>query len=294
MKTKFYLALALIAALITSSCSSSNNNDWVVSQTIPGCFSNTIDNTSDANEINGNLSVSIAINYTKVNSEVTITNIKLPDGSSFPQLKLSELPITQTEGWYIIKADNLTVDTGSSNPPTITNFELRLFERQIGTGVSAEYQPAMAVSFIINSKYTVYITRAIQYLAGTTNCTGTNDSYSTKETYYVFGIDPSKKILEIAMRNARFVEGMPKMNFNLRNINFTMHGNTVLFNADALIPYVGNTPNDRYPITRLSGTLDPIRGFSISFDCTPGSMPGAEFMVNANGTFTDTPTSEEN
>lgn len=293
MKTKFYLALALIAALITSSCNTSNNNDWVISQTIPGCFSNTIDNTSDANEISGDLSVGISINYTKGNSEVIISKVKLPDGSSYPQMKLSELPITQKDGWYIIKADNVTVDTGSSSSPIITNFELRLLERQIGTGSSAEYQPALAVSFTINSKYTVYITRAIQYIAGTTNCIGANNSYSTKETFYAFGIDPSKQILEIAMRNVRFAEGMLKINFNLKNINFTMRGNTVIFNADTLIPYVGDTPNDRYPITHLSGTLDPINGFTITFDCTPGSVPGAEFMVNANGTFTDAPTTEE-
>ncbi len=292
MKTKLYLALALFAALITSSCKTTTN-DWVITQNLPGCFSNVIDNTTDANEINDGLSVGIAINYTQGNSEVIITGLKLPDGSSYNQLKFTELPITQNDSWYIIKSNNITVDTGSFSGPSITNLELRLLERQIGNGITAEYQPALSVSFTVNSKYTVYITRCIQFVAGTTICNGPNTSSSTKETFYIFNIDASKKILEIAMRDVRFVEGMPKMNFNLRNIPFTMRGNSVIFSADELKPYVGDAPNDKYPISNLSGTLDPLRGFSLVFDCTPGSVPGSEFTVSANGSFTDVPKTEE-
>ena len=89
------------------------------------------------------------------------------------------------------------------------------------------------------------------------------------------------------------MEPMKKMNFVVKNIDFKMEGGNAVFSAKTLIPTVGNTPNDKYPITNLSGSFDPINGFNLKFDCAPGSVPGQEFIVNAQGSFTDFPQNEE-
>lgn len=285
----------MVASLLTTSCNKSDDkNDWVISQNIPRCFANVIDESTGTSEIVGSMSVGISVNYTKINAEVAITGLKLPDGSSYSSFKLNDLAVAQNENWLVIQGSNPIPDTGSlSNVPVVSNFKLKLFERQIGSGVSADYQPALAISFVINSKYTVYITRQVNYIAGTTRCIGAGSDFSTKETFYVFGIDTEKGILEIVMQNAQFMANMPKMNFNLLNIPFKMEGNVVVFAIDEVTPTVGGTPNDKYPISNLSGTIHPENGFTLKFDCTPGAVQGMRFTVNASGTYSDSPTTAE-
>lgn len=285
MKKNIYLAIAFIAALITSSCDK-QNNDYVITQNIPGCFANVIDNANGNSELVSSMTVGISINYTQNNSEVVINGLKLPDGSSYSAMKLNGLSFDTKDGWLIVSGANVEGDTGNySQTVTITNFKLQILDRTI----NSEYLPALAVSFTVNEKYTVYATRIVQYLAGTTRC----GNFTTKATYYGFGLDASKKILEIAMQNAQFMEGMPKMNFNLKNISFTMNQNIINFSADALIPNIGNTPNDAYPISKLSGTIDPINGFTLKFDCAPRALNGATFTVDASGNFFDIPVADE-
>lgn len=288
MKKSFYLALAFIAALITTSCNKNENNDMVVSQTIPGCYSNVVDNTTGESTLSSGLTLSLSINYTRGNAEIILTGLKLPDGTSYANLKLSELPITQTEGWYVINAQSGKVDTGTSNVPTVESIGFKLLERYIAISQSSEYQPAFALSFVINSKYTVYVSHVVQYLAGTTTVTG-GPGFQTKETIYGFGIDPNKKLLEIAMIKAYLLPNMPKLNFNLKNIAFTCSGTTIHFAADAVTPLIGTTPYENFPITKLSGTLDPLSGFSLVFDCAPSTVQGTTFTVSATGTYTDQP-----
>ena len=98
-KTFKVIFAAAVLAMGLSSCIG-GDDDTTRSETIMNCFAY-VENLADR-EPSGftGLSYEIKLNYTKGTADVTINDMKLPDGKSYSSVKLSDMKFSiNKEGW---------------------------------------------------------------------------------------------------------------------------------------------------------------------------------------------------
>lgn len=277
---KLFLTI-LAAAAILSSCSNSGSNDYTVTTAIRDCFES-VTAKDGTNTVSGTtVNYSIEINYTKATANVVINGLKLADGTGTPDIQLRDLKVVGTEeGWLKITAPTAIPAATGGRTPAIDNLEINLL-----IAYNAVY--GFCTRFVMDNDYSVLSACNAYSLGATTTTSGAGQPFQTKNTIYSFRLNPSKKCLDLGLSNAQFMDKMPAMNFVLKEIPFTVYDKSVSFNAASLVPYVGNTPNEGFPITDLSGNLDFTKGLHLNFKCSPKTVQGVTFQTSASGTFLD-------
>ena len=101
---------------------------------------------------------------------------------------------------------------------------------------------------------------------------GENSTYSEDEFKISFAqANLSKQVVDITLEGPRFVEQMPEITMQLRNVPFSYSddGAQRLFNVAAVIPTVGGEEMAQYTISNLTGSVSKS---SISLNCDITAM----------------------
>ena len=287
-----YLSSLLLGCLLFASCNTETNNETITEQTLINAFAY-VTNIADGTSIyTGNIGYKVRINYTKATADVTVAGLKLTDGTAFPQFTLADMKVViDNKGWLVISGENMHPQvSGIASAIGIEKFQMRLYQRYIGSN----YSPAFCTTMNIDHKYTIASSYLNQYCFGTTVSTpAKGDAFETKSTEYTFTFNIETRCVSIKMNNAQFIEKMPAMNIELKNIPFTIQGDKAVFSIANIHPEQAGTPWAGFPITDLSGTVDFGNGFDLGFTCTPAPMGGQVYKVTvADGGFMPAEVSE--
>ncbi len=273
-KTFKVIFAAAVLAMGLSSCIG-GDDDTTRSETIMNCFAY-VENLADRQPSGfTGLSYEIKLNYTKGTADVTINDMKLPDGKSYSSVKLSDMKFSiNKEGWIELSASSLEAQAPDATLQ-LSSVDIRICDR-----VTAEMRlPGFYARYIVDAKYSVLSAASKQYQFGTTTSTWASGKYETTAVDYVFGFEPEARTVNILMKNCRFVEQMPAMNILLEKVPFTVSGSSANFNIESIVPKIGDTPFPGFTIKNLSGYYDFSTGFVATFQCTPETMP-LDFTVN--------------
>lgn len=265
------LCAACICVCALSSCDNENDNPTITQQVFPNFFASVTNMAEGVGAVYSNISYGVILNYTDMTADVQINGLRLPDGTSYPAMTLSQIPWTiDKSGWKVIKGSNLTPSV-SGISPVFNNFEFRIYERILDSEVPNVYSPGVFASFSIDSKYRVISTMSTQTLYGETESTSASGKeFDTHAIEYVVSFNTETRMLNITMNNARFEQDMPmNLNIELRNIPVTFTNSGMNFDVDAIIPSIGGTPFAAFPISNLRGYYNPGEGLEFSFRCDP-------------------------
>lgn len=291
MKKYFLILFAALGLTMTSCDSSSNNGEYTISQDLQGCFV-TSQNIADGTiENTGGVRYIVKINYTRGTIDLTVYNMKLPDGSTIAQMTLADLTgESDKDGWIkVSKASVVPLIGNTAANHTIEDFRLCLLQRVM----NGAYAPGFTVSYTLDGKYSIFSAPCAQIFGGTTLTTGSADPFQSKATLYGFYYDPAKSTIDLSIGYARFISSMPQMNFDLKAIPANMQPGIIRYNIDEIIPSMNNTPQEKFPISDLSGSIVYSTGFDINFRCKPAlpQFTGTTFSSTAHGTYFDMPES---
>lgn len=263
----------LVSLLCASSCSDSDNNGATSEKKFGSCFAYVEDLSAAAIATYTNVNYTLSLNYADNSAELTITNLRLPNGTAYPTMKVSGLRWKlNPEGWYEIEATGVKASVpGYSSAPTFTTLKVSYLERY----TDGSYDPCLAIRYLIDATYSVMSGYAYQHVWGTLGSIERNSGsqYITTSPYYQFFFNMETRQLEVTLYNARFMEGMPSgFDIVLKNIPFTISGTTAVWSMDAIIPYIGDTPFPSYAITDLRGSYNFASSFEMSFVCEPRGL----------------------
>jgi hypothetical protein len=270
------MAIAMVCGLC--SCND-NNSEQKATQTISSAYCYIIDKTTGKITHSDDLLYVMDFNYTKSTADITISNLTLPNGVSYGDFKVENVPLTYNNYWEICTTNTPSVSSASNRNPNISTFSLKLLDRTYS--LTLESIPGFFVSFTVDN-YTVQSSYAPFVLLGTTVSTPQGgDAYTTEETTYSVSLNHTAGTANIRINNARFHARMPEgliMDFKDIPFNYMADG-TISLSAEEVIPYIGNTPyNDQYPVSNLNALIDPTEGMDLQFTCTVFNTP---FSVNA-------------
>lgn len=276
MKTKLLALLGAAMLLVSTSCSNKYEDNTITQQSVTNCPTY-YTNIATSELKSGSTSYLIELNYTKALADITITNLTLPDGTSYPALSVKGLGFKLNEsGECVVTATSVQSEiTGFSNAPLVNDFKCTIVNRAIGS----EYVPGFSISFNIGS-FSVFATQAAHYFFGTTTSTSeSNEKYTDNSVAYTYAISKELNTVTLVMSGARFVKDMPAMDITLENLPLTVEGTTFRIIAPSVTPSINGTPFPAFPITNFSAYVDPIKGSNISFTCEPATMPGKYNVV---------------
>jgi hypothetical protein len=254
-----------------------NDNEQKATQTISDAYCYIINKTNGEITHSDDLTYVIDFNYTKYTADITILNLTLPNGESYSDVKISDVPFGYDNNWEVCSATNPTV-TANGSAPQITAFKLKVYDRLYSATLT--HIPGFFVSFNTGN-YTVQSSHEPFVLLGTTVSTPQNgEAYTSEESIYTVTLNHEAATADLTITNARFHARMPEgLEMVFKDIPFNyMADGTISLAADDVIPYIGNTPyNDQYPITNLNALITPDEGMDLQFTCTVFNIP---FSVN--------------
>ncbi len=291
------LSLALIACVGAVSCSDNNEVDTITRTDLTNYFANVQNVSTGVDACYSNVGYSVLLNYSKLTADVTISGLRLPDGTQFPTMTIAGMPWNiDATGRKVIQATNLTPSIpGFANVPVVGSFTMTIFDRILTVdGGQAVYSPGVCVKMLINDRFSVTSSYSPQQLFGTTASKSelTGSTFNTRATWYQVKFNPDTRRLTIVMNNARFAEEMTRgFNIELRDLPVTFKGTSMEFSVEAVTPYIGDTPFEQFPITNLKGSFDMSKGLNFEFDCAPRTMPGS-FEVDVETSFAVTATED--
>lgn len=297
----FPIFLGIISLLSSCGSESNDNNHFITSQPFNDLFSVVDDRVDGVRAFYNNMGYIIELDYTDLTADVTISGLKLTDGTAYPTMILRDLPWKiNSEGWSVITASNVKPEiTGFGDIPTFTSFELSLINRTIdvssipdlvtGGSESKAFLPGICAKFTLNSRYSILSSMPIQYVFGKLTSATTGTSYENKSVAYVVTLNSDTRTFSILLKGARFIGAMPAMDIVFDNIPFNVVGTSFTFDVDKLIPKIGNDPFPSFPITNLKGSYDFASGLKMQFECTPATMGGLKFNVNVDADYRQAP-----
>ena len=290
---KIFGAMCALFALAVASCTPSNDGETIQEQTFPSCFVYVTDLQDGTITHYNQVGYKLKINYTTQKGELTVSNLKLPDGTTYPAMTLKNLSLANDkEGWLMAMGKSVNPEmTGVGTKPVFENVELRL----LGRIVESSYVPAMLTQFTVNSRYKVASSFTGQFFFGKTKSVpvdGSSQPFETEGSTYMLNFDIEKQTLKMTINNAKFMDRMPDgMNIVLKDIPFMFAGTTAQWSVASITPELANVPQPNFPITNLVGVLDFTSGMKLSFVCAPviKNQPLGEFNVNADCKYTFIP-----
>jgi hypothetical protein len=276
LKHSIFAITAIAMACGFCSCDD-NDNEQKATQTISDAYCYIINKTNGEITHSDDLTYVIDFNYTKYTADITILNLTLPNGESYSDVKISDVPFGYDNNWEVCSATNPTV-TANGSAPQITAFKLKVYDRLYSATLT--HIPGFFVSFNTGN-YTVQSSHEPFVLLGTTVSTPQNgEAYTSEESIYTVTLNHEAATADLTITNARFHARMPEgLEMVFKDIPFNyMADGTISLAADDVIPYIGNTPyNDQYPITNLNALITPDEGMDLQFTCTVFNIP---FSVN--------------
>lgn len=281
MKRHLLKFFTLAIVVLLSSCSNNDDVDTITEQTIPGCFAYVTDIANGPSAYYTGLGYKIRLNYSAPSAEVTVSGLKLTDGTSLPTFTLSNLDFTiDKDGWVVVSGENLyTAPIYSSALSTIiSRFKMRLYQRML----DQSYVPAISVNMTVDQQYSVVSTLPGQTCFGTTASTATGVDFKTTSTVYQMAFNTDTRCADLSIYGAQFMDRMPAMDIVIRNIPFRIENGKAVLEIASVTPESGGTPYPAFPITNLKGTMDFGGSFALDFNCTPAMFQGLVFSVSAN------------
>jgi hypothetical protein len=276
LKHSIFAITAIAMACGFCSCDD-NDNEQKATQTISDAYCYIINKTNGEITHSDDLTYVIDFNYTKYTADITILNLTLPNGESYSDVKISDVPFGYDNNWEVCSATNPTI-TANGSAPQITAFKLKVYDRLYSATLT--HIPGFFVSFTTGN-YTVQSSHEPFVLLGTTVSTPQNgEAYTSEESIYTVTLNHEAATADLTITNARFHARMPEgLEMVFKDIPFNyMADGTISLAADDVIPYIGNTPyNDQYPITNLNALITPDEGMDLQFTCTVFNIP---FSVN--------------
>ena len=273
-----FLSFALIAVAITA-CNSNENT--TSSRTFSACFASAKDVTTGTTVGCDGVIYQLDLNYTIGTAKVTISCLKLGD-KTYSDIVIDEVPFkVNTDGWLEIAPAKASVSTAKGANVTYLNIKTR--NRNVSGGI----YPDLIITYTLDDRFEVLSSTQMQYEEGKTTSTYSGGSFQTANTQYILGINSKPGTINMMMQGAQFIDKMPAMNIKLTDVPFRTHGTSLIFEAEEIIPSIGDTPYPGFKLTNVHGELNLAKGLTLTFNCKPETMP-FDFTVNADCNY-DTP-----
>lgn len=292
MKKKSLFALLAVIAFAFSSCHSDDNGyELKTQQTFTQCYahftSTSINGGSDvaASYNNSPVTVFLEVFYNNQTCNINISGMKRADGTLYPALTFKDVKWKANEqNWGICEELNPTVVSAvPADVPNITGLTFRWNNREkVAQTVHLNTLAVCEFSFTINGEYNVFGSQCEKIIAGETTSTAEGVSpFKTDYPIYTILLKFETMTADIRITNAKFAEAMPLMQMDFPNIPFIVSNNSneVSFNAESLVPTIKGVPYPSFPITELSGKLEPTGKGNLKFNC---GVRGVTYNVDAN------------
>lgn len=278
MKKIILIATALIAAIACNT--DQNTNSW--SKSIDGNMITV--NTSTGVEYTDNATVTVEMkDITKPYFNLSIEGVKFVPMMPDVNFLISDVP------FKIYASDDVNdplygswVFNQSAVIPTVGGVAREEYTMHNFKGSISDY--GYVVEFDVNFGGSIYHAsfgkiEVVQTWDATFDATaivvlnpGENSTYSEDEFKISFAqANLSKQVVDITLEGLRFVEQMPEITMQLRNVPFSYSddGAQRLFNVAAVIPTVGGEEMAQYTISNLTGSVSKS---SISLNCDITAM----------------------
>lgn len=278
MKKIILIAAALIAAIACNT--DQNTNSW--SKSIDGNMITV--NTSTGVEYTDNATVTVEMkDITKPYFNLSIEGVKFVPMMPDVNFLISDVP------FKIYASDDVNdplygswVFNQSAVIPTVGGVAREEYTMHNFKGSISDY--GYVVEFDVNFGGSIYHAsfgkiEVVQTWDATFDATaivvlnpGENSTYSEDEFKISFAqANLSKQVVDITLEGLRFVEQMPEITMQLRNVPFSYSddGAQRLFNVAAVIPTVGGEEMAQYTISNLTGSVSKS---SISLNCDITAM----------------------
>ena len=269
MKKAFYL-IALVFAVIATSCSSKDNNQFNEKLIMQHVYN--VTSKSGATTTYGPTYFTYELNYNTGTADITLEDVKFSPMMPNITMVLKNVPFVSTMTGIKINALNIVPEVGGTpmNDYTITSFACRIAHSTV-TKISTSM-----VSFVVNNAFTINAypnpstfehdsnTHVVDLISSST----TTD-FEYKKTKYAIFLNPETNLSDIYLYNVTFADGMPALNMIFKNVSFTTTASGFDFTCEELIPCLNNseqTPVNSYPITSLTASVSGGR-LSINFLC---------------------------
>jgi hypothetical protein len=278
MKKFILIAAALIAAVACDT--DQNTNSW--SKSIDGNMITV--NSSTGVEYTDNATVTVEMkDITKPYFNLSIEGVKFVPMMPDVNFLISDVP------FKIYASDDVNdplygswVFNQSAVIPTVGGVAREEYTMHNFKGSISDY--GYVVEFDVNFGGSIYHAsfgkiEVVQTWDATFDATaivvlnpGENSTYSEDEFKISFAqANLSKQVVDITLEGLRFVEQMPEITMQLRNVPFSYSddGAQRLFNVAAVIPTVGGEEMAQYTISNLTGSVSKS---SISLNCDITAM----------------------
>ena len=278
MKKFILIAAALFAAIACNT--DQNTNSW--SKSIDGNMITV--NTSTGVEYTDNATVTVEMkDITKPYFNLSIEGVKFVPMMPDVNFLISDVP------FKIYASDDVNdplygswVFNQSAVIPTVGGVAREEYTMHNFKGSISDY--GYVVEFDVNFGGSIYHAsfgkiEVVQTWDATFDATaivvlnpGENSTYSEDEFKISFAqANLSKQVVDITLEDLRFVEQMPEITMQLRNVPFSYSddGAQRLFNVAAVIPTVGGEEMAQYTISNLTGSVSKS---SISLNCDITAM----------------------
>jgi hypothetical protein len=278
MKKFILIATALIAAVACDT--DQNTNSW--SKSIDGNMITV--NSSTGVEYTDNATVTVEMkDITKPYFNLSIEGVKFVPMMPDVNFLISDVP------FKIYASDDVNdplygswVFNQSAVIPTVGGVAREEYTMHNFKGSISDY--GYVVEFDVNFGGSIYHAsfgkiEVVQTWDATFDATaivvlnpGENSTYSEDEFKISFAqANLSKQVVDITLEGLRFVEQMPEITMQLRNVPFSYSddGAQRLFNVAAVIPTVGGEEMAQYTISNLTGSVSKS---SISLNCDITAM----------------------
>ena len=278
MKKIILIAAALFAAIACNT--DQNTNSW--SKSIDGNMITV--NTSTGVEYTDNATVTVEMkDITKPYFNLSIEGVKFVPMMPDVNFLISDVP------FKIYASDDVNdplygswVFNQSAVIPTVGGVAREEYTMHNFKGSISDY--GYVVEFDVNFGGSIYHAsfgkiEVVQTWDATFDATaivvlnpGENSTYSEDEFKISFAqANLSKQVVDITLEGLRFVEQMPEITMQLRNVPFSYSddGAQRQFNVAAVIPTVGGEEMAQYTISNLTGSVSKS---SISLNCDITSM----------------------
>jgi len=279
MTKKIRMILAGVVAFLGLTACNDNDAETITEQTLTDCFEFVNDITTNSQAAYSGVNYKIRLNYTQGKAEITINNLRTPDGTSYPTLSLANIPWSTTGKQIIVKGTDIT-PAGATVPVTFSSFNLTYSPRIIENNISA---PGVGITFTINSRFAVTSANPNQIAFGTTTTTDAQgSSFVGQKTYYTFIFNSETRRVNITMNSTSFIPQMPAMDIELANVPYVIDGAMAKWEVESITPQIGGVPYGAFPITNLKGSFNFNTGLTMNFDCTPRNMGKYQVAVNCD------------
>lgn len=269
----------LAGALLAGSLVSCDTKDSSHKETQPFDVLNYVtDGTSERYSLTA---ASIAIEYIADNgSGLSISNVTMANGSA-RTFNFDNLAAKFTTGGYKFDA------TSGSIPSGVSDFSFNLLG---GTDYIRQWNPFY--SFNVGNEKVIGMPRYGNYFSQTRVYNGSSVNLMTEEAsknrYQIAindkDIDRDNRTLNIYINGATFDSHMPGMNMVFSDIPFSIENGYLKFQIASLTPGIVTgdkvVPNDKFPITNLSGGGVIGETLSVNFDCSILSGEGTSVTYN--------------